>query len=168
MGIKRIDFGKDVEVSRGGKVKALQPSSESANSDVVKRGYLAEVLEVKYKVAKSGNIGIGFVWKVTEEDAVDIDGTSFTGKKVWDDIWFGEKSLKMTKLKLDGLGVDVDNLIIESEEDVQELAEGLRDDVVGVEFAIVTDTEEDNYGDGTYEDGTQKYRTRLAFVNSVS
>lgn len=170
MGIKRIDFG-NVEVSRGSKVKALRPSNHKDNSqDVVKRGYLAEVAEVKYNVAGTGNIGIKVTWKVTEEDAVDIDGTSYVGRKVWDNLWFGEKSLKMTKLKLAGLlgDAEVDNLVIENEADVQDLAERLQEEVLGVEFAIVTDTEESTYNNGVYDDGTQRYDTRLAFVNPVS
>lgn len=157
MGIKRIDFGNDVEVG-GGKVKALASSP--------KNGWLAEVLDAKYKVAKTGNVGIEITYKITDEEAVDIDGVSFKGKKQWDTIWFSEKSLKMTKIKLRGLGVDVENLIIESEEDVQDLAEQLRDDR-GIEVSLVTEAEEDNYGTGEYDDGSQKYKSNVKFVNEV-
>lgn len=157
MGIKRVDFGQDVEVG-GGKVKALASSP--------KNGWLAEVLDAKYKVAKTGNIGIEVTYKVTDEEAVDVDGTSFTGKKQWDTIWFGGKSLKMTKIKLRGLGVDVEHLIIETEEDVQDLAEQIREDR-GLEVSLVTEAEEDNYGSGEYEDGTQKYKSNVKFVNEV-
>lgn len=161
MGIARVDFGQDVEVAKGGKRKALASSPKS--------GWLAQVLEVNYKTSKSSdNVGIEVVYKLTDEEAVDIDGEPFTGRKQWDTIWFGGKSLKMTKLKLDGLGVDVENLIIENEADVQELAEVLRGDIVGEEFSIVTEAEEDNYGSGEYEDGTQKYKSNLKFVNAVS
>lgn len=160
MGIKRIDFGQDVEVGSGGKVKALA-SSPSA-------GWLAEVLEVKYVTSKSSdNVGIEVVYKITDEEAVDIDGTSFTGKKQWDKIWFSGKSLKMTKIKLRGLGVDVENLIIEDETDVQDLAEQLKEEARGLEVSLVTEAEEDNYGSGTYDDGTQKYRSNVKFVNEV-
>lgn len=160
MGIKRVDFGQDVQV--GGKTKALQTSP--------KEGWLAEVLEANYKVAKSGNVGIELVYKVTDEEAVDIDGTVFTGKKQWDSIWFGEKSLKITKLKLIGLlgAEEVDNLVIETEEDVKDLASHLRDEVRGAEVALVTEAEEDTYGTGEYEDGTQKFRSNVKFINSVS
>jgi hypothetical protein len=158
MGIKRIHFGEDVETNSRGKVKAL--------ADSPKAGWEAQLLEAKYKEAKSGNIGIGLVFKVVDEEAVDIDGNSFTGFKQWDDIWFTGKSLKMTKLKLAGLGVDVDNLVIESEEDVQDLAQDLNDQV-GLEIALVTETEEDDYGTGQYDDGTQKYRSRVKFINEL-
>lgn len=157
MGIKRIDFGNDVEVG-GGKVKALQTSPKS--------GWLAEVLDAKYKVAKTGNIGIEVTYKITDEGAVDIDGVSFAGKKQWDTIWFSEKSLKMTKIKLRGLGVDVEHLIVETEEDIQDLATQLREDR-GLEVSLVTEAEEDTYGTGEYDDGTQKYKSNVKFVNEV-
>lgn len=161
MGIKRVDFGQDVEVSKGGKVKALATSPS--------KGWLAEVLEVKYTESKSSdNVGIEVTYKVTDEDAVDVAGTSYTGKKEWDRIWFGGKSLKMTKLKLDGLGVDVENLIIENEEDVKDLAEQLREEAQGMEVSLVTEAVEDDYGNGEYPDGTQKYKSNVKFVNAVS
>lgn len=158
MGIKRVDFGQDVEVG-GGKVKALASSPKS--------GWLAEVLDAKYKVAKTGNVGIEVTYKITDEEAVDVDGTTFTGKKQWDTIWFGGNSLKMTKIKLRGLGVDVENLIIETEEDVQDLAEQIREDR-GLEVSLVTEAEEDNYGSGEYPDGSQKYKSNVKFVNEVN
>lgn len=158
MGIKRVDFGNDVEIASG-KVKALATSPSA--------GWLAEVLDAKYKASKStDNVGIEVTYKVTDEEAVDIDGTSFTGKKQWDTIWFSGKSLKMTKIKLRGLGIDVENLIIETEEDVKDLAEQVREDR-GLEVSIVTEAEEDNYGTGEYDDGTQKYRSNVKFVNEV-
>lgn len=157
MGIKRVDFGNDVQVG-GGKVKALATSPKS--------GWLAEVLDAKYKVAKTGNVGIEVTYKVTDEDAVDVEGTSFTGKKQWDTIWFSDKSLKMTKIKLRGLGVDVENLIVETEEDIQDLAQQIQEDR-GLEVSLVTEAEEDNYGSGEYEDGTQKYKSNVKFVNEV-
>ena len=157
MGIKRVDFGQDVQVG-GGKVKALATSP--------KNGWLAEVLDAKYVVAGTGNVGIEVTYKVTDEEAVDIEGTSFTGKKQWDKIWFSEKSLKMTKLKLRGLGIDVENLIIEVEEDVKDLAEQIREDR-GLEVSLVTEAEEDNYGSGEYPDGTQKYKSNVKFINEV-
>lgn len=160
MGIKRIDFGRDVEVASGGKVKALASSPSS--------GWLAEVLDVKYVTSKSSdNVGIEVTYKITDEEAVDVAGNSFTGKKEWDKIWFGGKSLKMTKIKLRGLGIDVENLIIEDETDVQDLAEQLRDEARGLEVSLVTEAVEDNYGGGEYEDGTQKYKSNVKFVNEV-
>lgn len=160
MGIKRIDFGNDVEVAKGGKVKALQTSPKS--------GWLAEVLDAKYTTSKStDNVGIEVTYKITDEEAVDIDGNPFTGKKQWDTVWFSEKSLKMTKLKLAGLGVEVETLIIEDEADVQDLAEQLREETRGLEVSLVTEATEDNYGSGTYDDGTQKYRSNVKFVNEV-
>lgn len=161
MGLRRVDFGTDVEVASGGKVKALATSP--------KHGWLAQVLSATYVTSKSSdNVGIEVVYKVTDEEAVDVDGTTFVGKKQWDKIWFSGKSLKMTKIKLAGLGVDVDNLVIEDEADVQDLASQLRDIAVGVEVTLVTEAEEDNYGSGTYDDGTQKFRSNVKFVNAVS
>ena len=162
MGIKRIDFGNDVEVSKGGKVKALASSPSS--------GWLAEVLEAKYITSKSSdNVGIEVVYKVTDEEAVDIDGTPFTGKKQWDRMWFGSGSQKINKIKLTALiGEDETNaLVIESEEDVKDLAERLRDESRGMEVALVTEAKEDNYGSGTYDDGTQKFKSEVKFVNEV-
>ena len=161
MGIKRVDFGQDVQVNKGGKVKALATSPS--------KGWLAEVLDVKYTASKSSdNVGIEVTFKVTDEDAVDVAGNEYTGKKEWDRIWFSGKSLKMTKLKLEGLGVDVENLIIETEEDVQDLAEQLREEARGMEVSIVTEAVEDNYGGGEYPDGTQKYKSNVKFINEVS
>lgn len=162
MGIKRIDFGQDVEVASGGKVKALQ-SSPSA-------GWLAEVLEAKYITSKStDNVGIEVVYKVTDEEAVDIEGNSFTGKKQWDRMWFGSGSQKINKIKLTALiGADETNsLVIESEADVQDLAERLRDETRGLEVSLVTEAKENNHGGGTYDDGTQKYKSEVKFVNEV-
>ncbi len=162
MGIKRIDFGQDVEIASGGKVKALQ-SSPSA-------GWLAEVLEAKYITSKSSdNVGIEVVYKLTDEEAIDIEGTPFTGKKQWDRMWFGSGSQKINKIKLTALiGSDETNaLVIESEEDVKDLAERLRDECRGMEVSLVTEAKEDSYGSGTYDDGTQKYKSEVKFVNEV-
>ena len=158
MGISRIDFGNDVEVKEGGKVKALATGI-----------WLAEVLGAKYKVAKTGNVGIELTYKVTDEEAADIEGTSFVGKRQWDTIWFSEKSLKMTKIKLRALlGRDeVEALIIEDESDIQDLAARLREEVVGSEVKLVVETEEDSFGTGLYEDGTQKFKANIKFVNEV-
>lgn len=161
MGIKRVDFGNDVEIASG-KVKALQTSPSA--------GWLAEVLDAKYKASKStDNVGIEVTYKVTDEEAVDIEGTVFTGKKQWDTIWFGGKSLKMTKIKLRGLlGHDeVESLIIETEEDIKDLAEQIRENR-GLEVSLVTEAQEDSYGTGTYDDGTQKYKSNVKFVNEVN
>lgn len=158
MGLKRVDFGNDVETAA--RVKALKTSPGT--------GWLAELLEAKYTTSKSSdNVGIELVFKVTDEDATDIDGTPFTGKKQWDRIWFSEKSLKMTKIKLAGLGIDVDTLIIEDEADVQDLAADLRENA-GLEVSLVVEAKEDNYGTGEYWDGTQKYKTDVKFINAIS
>jgi hypothetical protein len=162
MGIKRIDFGQDVEIASGGKVKALASSPSS--------GWLAEVLDAKYITSKSSdNVGIEVVYKVTDEEAVDIDDTKFTGKKQWDRMWFGSGSQKINKIKLTALiGADETNaLVIESEEDVKDLAERLREEVRGAEVSLVTEAQEDNYGSGTYDDGTQKFKSEIKFVNEV-
>lgn len=162
MGVSRIDFGNDVEIASGSKVKALATSPST--------GWLAEVVDAKFKVASSTkNVGIEVTYKVTDEDAVDIEGNSFVGKKQWDSIWFSTKSLKMTKIKLRGLfGTDfVDNLIIEDEDDIKALATQIRDEVRGSEVSLVTEAEEDNYGTGEYDDGTQKYKSNVKFVNEV-
>lgn len=161
IGLTRVDFGNDVDVASGGKVKALASSE--------KTGWLAEVVGASFVTAKStGNVGIEVIYKVTDEDAVDIDGNSFVGKKQWDKIWFGAKSLKITKIKLQGLGIDVDNLIIEVEEDVRDLAETIRDKALGQEVSLITEAREDDYGTGEYDDGTQKYKSEVVFVNAVS
>lgn len=160
MGLARIDFGNDVEV--GGKTKALASSPTS--------GWLAEVQSVSYTKSKSSdNVGVEVVYKITDEDAVDVDGTPFKGRQ-WDTLWFSEKSLKITKLKLlTFLGADdTNNLVIETNEDIQDLAETLRDVLVGQEFALVTEAKENNWGTGTYPDGTQKYKSEVSFVNEVS
>lgn len=160
MGIKRIHFGEDVETSSRGKRAALASSP--------KQGWEAQLLEAKYKEAKSGNVGIELTFKVVDEEAVDVDGQEFTGLKQWDSIWFGEKSLKMTKLKLAGLGVDVDNLIIETEEDVQDLAQDLNSEA-GLEVALVTEAEEDDYKNGRRDagDDTTYYRSNVKFINEL-
>jgi hypothetical protein len=163
VGIKRVDFGQDVEVGTGGKIKALQTSPSA--------GWLAEVLDVKYVTSKSSdNVGIEVTYKVTDEEAVDVDGNAFAGKKQWDKIWFSGKSLKMTKIKLRGLGVDVENLIIESETDVQDLAEQLRDEARGLEVALVTEAKEDEYKNNRRksDDDETYYKSEVKFVNEVS
>lgn len=160
MGIKRVDFGQDVQVNKPGKVKALATSPS--------KGWLAEILDIKFTASKSSdNVGLEVTFKVTDEEAVDVAGNEYTGKKEWDRIWFGGKSLKMTKLKLEGLGVDVENLIIETEEDVKDLAEQLREEARGLEVSIVTEAVEDSYGGGEYDDGTQKYKSNVKFINEV-
>ena len=50
---------------------------------------------------------------------------------------------------------------------MKDLAERLRDESRGMEVALVTEAKEDNYGSGTYDDGTQKYKSEVKFVNEV-
>lgn len=153
MGITRIDFGNDVEIA-------------SSNGAALDTGtWVAEVVSAEYKVAKTGNVGIEVKYKVTDEKAKDVEGEPFT-RHVWDSVWFSAKSLKMTKIKLKGLGVDVDTLIVESEEDVQDLAAELLD-TRGQEVKLVTEAIVDTYKTERNEDGETVYKTNVKFVNSL-
>lgn len=155
MGIKMIDFGS-VELKERNKSKALAESESN--------GWEAEPVEFKYKVAKTGTRMIEMKFKVTDEEAVDIDGVAFTGNHIWDSLYFTEKSAKVTKMKLKSLGYPVNDLVISSDEDIQDLAEALDDEYSATPLRLVTELEDQ---DGTYDDGTEKKRARVKFINEV-
>lgn len=155
MGIKMIDFGS-IELKERNKAKALAESEKS--------GWGAEPVSFKYSVAKTGTRQIEVKYKVTDENAVDVDGETFTNMHVWDSLYFTEKSAKMTKLKLRGLGYPVNDLIISSDEDIQELAETLNDEYIQLPVRLVTEVEDQ---DGEYDDGTAKKRARVKFINEA-
>jgi hypothetical protein len=145
MGIKRIDFGS-VEVKERGSFKPLADGSK------VK----AIVKSFKFDHASTGTPFIEVKFEIDDEDAVDVDGGRDFGS-VWDKIYFSEKSVKMAKLKLKGLSVDVNNLVIESEDDLRDLVEELRESQVDSEVILVTEIHEWN----------EKLSTRVKFINVV-
>lgn len=154
--VSRLSFGS-IETKSGSKTKALKPGR-----------WHAEVLSAKFVTANSGNEGIEVVYKIVDENAVDIDDNEYTGK-VWDKIWFDAKSGKITKIKLTGImGLDaVNSLEIDGTDDVKDLAETLNDDYAETEVVLVTEVEDDENGK-EYDDGTTKAYTRVRFVNEVS
>jgi hypothetical protein len=145
MGIK-IDFGS-VEVSERGKAGALSEGT-----------WEAEPTEFKFSIAKTGTRQIEMTFKVTDEDAVDVDGNSFTGLRVWDSMYFTEKSAKMTKMKLKGLGYPVDDLVVSDDDDIQDLAADLTDSYLQTPVKLVTGLED-------RDNGTQ--RARVKFINAA-
>jgi hypothetical protein len=156
MGITVIDFG-NVELKGRGNVKAL---AESAKGEA----WEAEVVDVSYGVSsqkKSPYIEV--VYKVTDENAVDIDGEPFKGK-VWDKIWFSSKAAGIAKSKLETLGYDTSELHVRNEDDIKDLAADLKAERLGTPVGLVTYNEEDESG-ATYKDGTPKQWTRVRFVN---
>ena len=148
MGITRIDFGS-VELKERKGFKALEDGSKvravakSFKSD--KAGTGTPYIEVKYEI--------------DDEDARDIDGGTDYGS-LWDKIYFSEKSVRMAKLKLRGLGVDVDSLVIESEDDLRDLVEVMRDEVTDQEVILVTENEP------SFKDESVMI-TRVKFINEV-
>lgn len=154
MGIKMIDFGS-IELKEKGAGKALKASD--------KDGWLAEVQSFKFSKAKTGTLQIEITFKVTDEKAEDIEGTSFTGKRVWDRMFFTEKSAKMTKMKLRGLGYPVNDLVVEGEDDIQDLAEELNDSYVEAKVRLVTEVQDSGYRKDN--DGKPVKETRVSFIN---
>lgn len=148
MGINRVIELSNVETKK----RSKHPLDEGT--------WLAEAAGFKFVEANSGNVGIEVTYKVTDEDALNTEGEPFTGR-IWDTMWFSEKSLKMTKMKLDGLGVDVDSVVITSNEDLKDFVADLKDNFTGAEVKLVTRLEEDEY------QGKERTRARVAFVNEV-
>lgn len=145
MGITRIDFGS-VELKER---KSFKPLADGSKVRAVAKGF-------KYDKAQTGTPYIEVKYEITDDDAEDIDGGKDFGG-LWDKIYFSEKSVKMAKLKLKGLGVDVDSLVIESEDDLRDLVEMMRDDITDTEVLLITENEEWN----------DEPRTRVKFINSI-
>jgi hypothetical protein len=122
--------------------------------------WLAEVTKFSFVEANSGNVGIEVVYKVTDDEATNTDGEPFKGR-VWDTMWFSDKSLKMTKGKLQALGVDVDSVVITSDDELKDFVRDLKDDFTGAEVKLVTEVEESEY------QGKTRERARVKFVNEL-
>lgn len=153
--VSRLSFG------------SIETKSPTQTKALAEGRWHAEILSAKFVTANSGNEGIEVVFKVVDEDAVDIDGNEYKGK-VWDKIWFDSKSGKITKIKLVGImGLEaVNSLDIDGTDDVKDLAEALNDDYAGAEVVLVTEVEDDENGK-EYDDGTTKAYTRVRFINEV-
>lgn len=148
MGITRIDFGS-VELKERKAFKALADGSKVR----------AVAKSFKYDKAGTGTPYIEVKYEIDDDDAVDIDGGRDFGG-LWDKIYFSEKSVKMAKLKLKGLGVDVDSLVIESEDDLRDLVEMMRDEVTDTEVLLITENEP------SFKDESVPV-TRVKFINSL-
>jgi hypothetical protein len=122
--------------------------------------WLAEVTKFSFVEANSGNVGIEVVYKITDDEAVNTDEEPFKGR-VWDTMWFSDKALKMTKGKLQALGVDVNSVTITSDDDLKEFVRDLKDDFTGAEVKLVTEVEESEY------QGKERVRARVKFVNEL-
>lgn len=145
MGMSRLDIG-GAEVAAGGR-KALKDGSK----------VLAEATGFKFKTSQAGNPMIAVTYKVTDEKAEDVDGGQDFGR-LFDNIVFSEKAVKMAKSKLLGLQYDgVSDLVIEDVEDVKDLASDLQENYVGTEVVLVTENEEYN----------DKVSSKVRFVNAV-
>lgn len=145
MGIPRLDFGS-VETKSGGR-KALVDGSK----------VLAEARKFEFKTSQAGNPMIKVTYEVVDENATDVDGGKEYGR-LFDNIVFTEKAVKMAKLKLKGLGYEVDDLVIEEVEDVKDLASDLTDNFMDQPVNIEVENEE-------YNDNMQ---SRVKWVNAVS
>ena len=145
MGIARLDIGA-AEVKTGGGRKALVDGSK----------VLAEAKKFEFKTSQAGNPMIKVRYEVVDDNAVDVDGGTEYGN-LFDNIVFTEKAVKMAKLKLIGLGYEVDDLVIESVEDVKDLAEDLQDNFLDQPVMIEVENED-------YEG---KPQSRVKWVNRV-
>lgn len=144
--VARLDFGS-VDTKSGGR-KALKDGSK----------VLAEAKKFEFKTSQAGNWMIKVQYEVTDESAEDVDGGTEFGR-VFDNIVFTEKAVKMAKLKLKGLGYDgLDDLVIETAEDVKDLVEDLTDNYTDKEVVLVTENEDYN----------DKPSTKVRWVNEVS
>jgi hypothetical protein len=146
MGIARLDFGS-VEVKSGGGRKALKDGSK----------VLAEAKKFEFKTSQAGNPMIAVQYEVVDENAEDVDGGQDYGR-LFDNIVFTEKAVKMAKLKLKGLGYEVDDLVIEDVEDVKDLAEDLRENFMDQPVVITVENEEYN----------DVERSKVRWINEVS
>lgn len=140
----RIEFSA-VETKSGGR-KALKDGSK----------VLAEATKFEFKTSQAGNPMIKVQYKVTDENAVDVDGGDEYGA-LFDNIVFTEKAAKMAKLKLAGLQYEVDELVIEDVQDVKDLAADLRDKFTGQVVQIEVENEEYN----------DKVSSKVRWVNKV-
>src|ERR1043165_3570636 len=145
MGIARLDIGA-TEVKTGGGRKALVDGSK----------VLAEAKKFEFKTSQAGNPMIKVTYEVVDEDAVDVDGGTDFGR-LFDNIVFTEKAVKMAKLKLIGLGYEVDDLVIEEIQDVKDLAEDLTDNFTDQPVVIQVENEEYNGNE----------QSRVKWVNPV-
>lgn len=144
MGIARLDFGS-VETKTGGR-KALKDGSK----------VLAEARKFEFKTSQAGNPMIKVTYEVVDENAEDVDGGTEYGR-LYDNIVFTEKAAKMAKLKLKGLGYEVDQLVIEDVEDVKDLAADLTDSFMDQPVLITVENEDYN----------DKPQSRVKWVNEV-
>ena len=144
MGIARLDIG-GAEIKTGGR-KALQNGSK----------VLAEARKFEFKTSQAGNPMIAVTYEVVDDNAVDVDGGTEYGR-LFDNIVFTEKAVKMAKLKLIGLGYEVDDLVIEDVEDVKDLAEDLKENFI--DQPVVIEVENEEYND--------KVRSKVKWVNAV-
>lgn len=146
MGMSRLDIG-GAEASGGGGRKPLKDGSK----------VLAEAAKFEFKTSQAGNPMIKVRYKVTDENAEDVDGGKDYGQ-LFDNIVFSEKAIGITKGKLQALQYDgLSDLVVEDVEDVKDLAADLQDNYVGQEVVLVTENEEYN----------DKWSSKVKFVNSV-
>lgn len=145
MGLARIDFGSTEVKER----KTFKPLADGSK-------VLAEAVKFEYKKSSNDNPMIAVTYKVTDENAKDVDGGTDFGN-VFDNIVFSEGAAKMTKLKLLGLGYEVDDLVIETTDDVKDLVEDLKDNFLNKEVILVIDNQEWN----------DKVSSKAKFINRV-
>ncbi len=146
MGIARLDIG-NTEVKTGGAGKALKDGSK----------VLAEAKNFKFETSQAGNPMITVTYGITDEAAEDVDGGTDYWKTLKDRIVFTEKAVKLAKLKLIGLGYEVDDLVIEDVEDVKDLAEDLQENFI--DQPVVLQVENEDYND--------KPSSKVKWVNAV-
>jgi arginyl-tRNA synthetase len=149
MGVVRIDFGS-VELKERKAFKALADNSKVR---AITRGF-------KFGHAGTGTPFIEVKYEIDDDEARDIDGGTDYGS-LWDKIYFSEKSVKMAKMKLKALGVDVDSLVIEDDQDLQDLVEDMRDTLTDRDVVLVTENEP------SFKDETVPI-TRVKFINEAS
>lgn len=160
MGINRtkIDLG-NTELRGRGNVKALAPTEKGESWE-------AETVDFKFGLSSQKKTPyIEVTYKIVDPDAVDIDGEPYKGK-VWDNIWFTDKAAAIVKSKLEALGYDTSELVVESDDDIAEIAADLKADFTQVPVRLVTNTREDETGK-TYKDGTPKQYVDVVFVNEA-
>lgn len=144
MGIARLDIG-GAEVKTGGR-KALKNGSK----------VLAEAKKFEFKTSQAGNPMIAVQYEVVDENAEDVDGGQEFGR-LFDNIVFTENAVKLAKLKLIGLGYEVDGLVIEDVSDVKDLADDLKENFI--DQPVLIEVENEEYND--------KVRSKVRWVNAV-
>jgi hypothetical protein len=145
MGIARLDIG-GAEIKGGGGRKALKSGSK----------VLAEAKKFEFKTSQAGNPMIAVQYEVVDENAEDVDGGQEFGR-LFDNIVFTEKAVKLAKLKLIGLGYEVDGLVIEDVADVKDLADDLKENFIDQPVLIEVENE-------TYN---EVERSKVKWVNAV-